>query len=705
MASIDLDSSNPESGTNHIISRMASNRLLVSCILAGVYILANIYLRIDLPGITRVDLRPQVVLLTAAGYFLGPVYGFLTGFVGDLLTAVLLGYGLRYLPSWNIGNGLIGLLICLYPYRKNPRLERISQMAWLVVFLILANTVSLAYAAGMEFVLDKEMTFATDIKLFYLPATLSNILGVLALFPLILLIMGRLKKNYPMRLALSNYYFITFLLIIGGIVFHPDSVSHLSGLKGISVDQGNAMVEAFSEWALLLTGLLLASLLVSSWMSKTIVIPIERLEKAVLSVLKGNPSSADELSSLTKREDEIGILSYTVKLLSERLLEAENLFRKELEKKMDFIDPADSGTDIMIAALGSYLGGLEPVDIAYISGTRDISNITAILLAIYACGLKELAATYTTDKVIKSLEDIDSNYTATDLSSGQRQFLAVALDVNIAFKGRLKVMDIKGPLSRDFAFHILERADAFLNSGKNYVGYVTDPDIIGKIAGKWETAPKIRNERLEEILSGAVRDSLISGYQIKSESDLANFDPDLKIAYSHSSLKHITQLTGLLVGEHLQAKLQLEPKRSSFVYLSEWKKTEDLNLKTLVNGTDIAHKDEFDILMEFASQKDRDNFRHLIETYAKVELAKDQKVLYESWFQPLFRSDVQLDGYVRIGEIKIRNGNHIAYVYVKEQEISEKAAWFAGNAPDMDVSTAFIWANEAFVRYLNGDCS
>ncbi len=38
---------------------------------------------LDLPGVTRVDLRPQVVLLIAAGYFLGPVYGFLTGFAGD----------------------------------------------------------------------------------------------------------------------------------------------------------------------------------------------------------------------------------------------------------------------------------------------------------------------------------------------------------------------------------------------------------------------------------------------------------------------------------------------------------------------------------------------------------------------------------------------------------------------------------------------
>ncbi len=300
---------------------------------------------------------------------------------------------------------------------------------------------------------------------------------------------------------------------------------------------------------------------------------------------------------------------------------------------------------------------------------------------------------------------MDPNITGAVLSNEQRQFLAVAIDVNLTFKGRLKVMDIKGPLSRDFAFHLLERADAFLTSGKNYIGYVTDPDIVSKIAGKWEASSKIRNERLEGVLNGAVSDSVITGYQVKNESDLANFDPDLKIVYSHSSLRHVTQLIGLLSGEHIQAKLQLEPKKSSFVYLNEWKKTEELNLETSGRGISIAHKDEFDIVMEFTSRKDRDNFRHLIESYAKVELAKEQKVLFESWFQPLFRSDVQLEGYVRVGEILIKEKSQIAYVYVKEQETQEKAGWFVRNAPDMEISMTFIWVNQAFARYLNGDYS
>ncbi len=44
-------------------------------------------------------------------------------------------------------------------------------------------------------------------------------LWALVLFPLILLILGRLKKNYPMKLALSNYYLITALLVIAGVIF------------------------------------------------------------------------------------------------------------------------------------------------------------------------------------------------------------------------------------------------------------------------------------------------------------------------------------------------------------------------------------------------------------------------------------------------------------------------------------------------------
>ena len=264
---------------------------------------------------------PQIVLLILIGYLYGPLYGFLAGFVGNFCSDILLSYGLRYLLSWTIGNGLVGALIGFYPYRKRICLEQVSQLVWLVICLIFVNVVAFSYAAGMENFLNRNLTTAVNFKYFYLPATLSNVLSTLLLLPAILLVLGRLKKNYPIKLALANYYLIALLLIIVWMALVPIGQVYqtLFASAGLEVAQGNALVDAFNHWALVLVAMLILSFLVSSWMVKAIIRPLKQLESAVLTTLKGDPNSADQLASLVRREDEVGILSYTVKLLSEKL--------------------------------------------------------------------------------------------------------------------------------------------------------------------------------------------------------------------------------------------------------------------------------------------------------------------------------------------------------------------------------------------------
>ncbi len=685
-----------------------TRKILVTAAFVAVYVFTNRYLRIALPGLTHVDIRPQIVLFFIAGYLFGPLYGFIAGFAGNFCTDIILGYGLRYLPSWTSGNGLIGVLISLYPYRKYTRLDRISQLVLLVIFLIFVSIVSLAYAAGMENILNKNIPSSLNFRYFYLPALLSNVLSVLVLFPVILLCLGRLKMNYPIKLALAIYYLILILLIVFWVAFLPTylSVNAILNSSGMSIAQGNALVDLFNKWSLLLVVFLIMSFFVSSWMSKTIVSPLKRLEEAVYSVLKGDPSSSEKLDVFSKREDEIGIMSYTVKLLSEKLWETQKLFQDELEKNMTFMDSRDSGTDIFVTDLITLYGmeALQDQKDDVIPGlTGELNNMSAISLLISTIGLKELAATYTQAKIQKSFEGMDSNIKDAALTDEERQSLALAIDMNLLFRGRLKVIDVHGLLSREMAFHLLERVHIFKKSSKNYVGYVTEPDIIGKISEKWDSSANVRSEGLEHVMNKAVILFLITGYQIKNLSDLANFDVNLKISYSHSNFKHIKQLIGLLLSETLQAKLQLEPKRSSFHYLDEWEKTPDLNLEILGDGRVVTHKDEFDMVMEFTTQEHRDRFRQIIEANAKHEVIDKHNVLFESWYHPLYRSDVPIEGYIRTGEITIRDKDHIVYTYVKEEEALSKAEWFKKEFQDLEISTSVIWVNDTFFRYLIGD--
>ncbi|MDD5168332.1 MAG: ECF transporter S component [Syntrophales bacterium] len=683
-------------------------KILVTAVIVATYTLINTFLRIHLPGVSNVDLRPQIVLIFVAGYMYGPWYGFVAGFAGNFCTDIIFGYGLRYLPSWTIGNGLIGALIAFYPYRKEIHLDRIGQLVHLVLFLILVNATSLTYAAGMENILDKHLTSSINFRYFFLPAMLSNVLGTLILFPAVLLLLKRVKQNYPIKLALANYYLTAILLVVSWIAFIPtfQGIPALLHSSGIDMARGNALVDAFNNWSFLLVTMLILSFVISGWMSKTIVTPLKRLEETVFAVMEGDSSSSDRLARLARREDEIGILSYTVRLLSEKLWETQKLFRDELEKHMQYLDSRDSGTDIFVIALISLFGKDalgDQIDDVSSEMKREMSNLAAVSLLITASGLRELADTYSIGKIEKSFADMDLPIMDSVLSKEERQALALAIDINLLFRGRLKVMDLHAPLSREMAFHLLEGVHTFIKSDKNYVGYVTEHEIVSKICDKWEKTASIRCESLEQIMNKAISQHIITGYQIKRLDDLAHFAPNLKISYSHSNIKHIKQVIGLLMSESLQAKLQLEPKRSSFYYRDEWEGTDDLHLESLEGRAMVAHMDEFDIVMEFTTEDYRDRFREIIDAHAKREFTDGQKVLYASWYQPLYCADVPIEGYNRIADIIIRDKTYIVHAYTQETQVQEKVAWFKAAFGELEVSMTAVWVNDAFFRYLSGD--
>ena len=71
------------------------------------------------PSVSQVALRPAVAIPMFFGYAFGPVVGFFTGAVGNMLGDALTGFGLS--PQWSIGNGLIGLIagmVNLFPEKK-----------------------------------------------------------------------------------------------------------------------------------------------------------------------------------------------------------------------------------------------------------------------------------------------------------------------------------------------------------------------------------------------------------------------------------------------------------------------------------------------------------------------------------------------------------------------------------------------------------
>lgn len=60
------------------------------------------------PSISQVALRPAICIPMFFGYAFGPVVGFFSGAVGNMVGDALTGFGLS--PQWSMGNGLVGFI-------------------------------------------------------------------------------------------------------------------------------------------------------------------------------------------------------------------------------------------------------------------------------------------------------------------------------------------------------------------------------------------------------------------------------------------------------------------------------------------------------------------------------------------------------------------------------------------------------------------
>lgn len=92
------------------------------------------------PSVSQVALRPAICIPMFFGYAFGPVVGFFTGAMGNMVGDALTGFGLY--PQWSVGNGLIGLIAgmaMLFPDKKK------SMNTVLIIGAVLAALATVIY--------------------------------------------------------------------------------------------------------------------------------------------------------------------------------------------------------------------------------------------------------------------------------------------------------------------------------------------------------------------------------------------------------------------------------------------------------------------------------------------------------------------------------------------------------------------------------
>lgn len=224
----------------------------------------------------------------------------------------------------------------------------------------------------------------------------------------------------------------------------------------------------------------------------------------------------------------------------------------------------------------------------------------------------------TQQKIDAALANINS--TSSDWYKHVAQELAVAIDNGIIPEQYYDEFDSNKPASAEFVQYILGEITSYNGNYKNYIANSTDANLISELIAAYNTADIIQVSELQEIVDAALEQNIITGYNFKDARFEANFVDEYALTYGHSDLTHAIQLIGLLRSEGLEAKVQLEPKTSAFLYLKEWgepEQSESFQVKQIANGNYVAYSKEYDLSFEFNSIEDKEKFQKIIIDYAK----------------------------------------------------------------------------------------
>ncbi|MFB5763366.1 hypothetical protein [Paenibacillus medicaginis] len=375
-----------------------------------------------------------------------------------------------------------------------------------------------------------------------------------------------------------------------------------------------------------------------------------------------------------------------------------------LENRFGLHLSAAPTVDEYIGALGKLLEEQAPS----LSGDSALlTQSNAVSLAIKAAGLKELVDTYSPEKAAASLKKAGIQ-DVNELGADATRELAAAVDTGLLPAGAAKSFKTDRQADNVFAADLLAGVLSFHGDYKSYIGNVRDDDIFAKLNDAYDTQELVLAPELQKIFDEGLKQGLFTGYNIKDKRYEAHFDPVLSLIYGHSDLKHAIQLIGLLRSEGMQAKVQLEPKTSAFVYLQEWgtpQQSDDYKVVQIENGNYIAYAKEYDLALEFESAADKEQFDSLVNQYAKKDSEDEAGLIAASWWQPLYYSLPAINNYMEISNNRIDSGNYYAQSFSLKEDTASIAEGLKKLAPEAEVQTYDFWVDAPFYRYLNGESS
>jgi energy-coupling factor transport system substrate-specific component len=165
---------------------VTTRTIVYAAIGAALYAVFNwISFGLAIPGANEVSVRPHYGLLTFFGFAFGPVVGFLTGLIGNIVGDQLSGYGAFTSWHWSLANGVAGLLAGLFGVWFAGRATSTGQRAlWAAVAGVLATVVGFI-VIFLGLVLTPELDFNTILTTEYIPVIVGNSIAAAIVTPIL----------------------------------------------------------------------------------------------------------------------------------------------------------------------------------------------------------------------------------------------------------------------------------------------------------------------------------------------------------------------------------------------------------------------------------------------------------------------------------------------------------------------------------------
>jgi energy-coupling factor transport system substrate-specific component len=162
-----------------------SRTIVYAAIGAALYGLLVGLLKIPVPGTTAVDVRPAFAIVPFFGYAFGPIVGFFTGLVGNMIGDQISGWGALTSYNWSIANGAVGLIAGLAPMYLGGMMSGSIGRRAMAGAIAAAVGVVLGFLFAFYDMIKDQMDFNAVLTTEYLPVVIVDLVVVIILVPIL----------------------------------------------------------------------------------------------------------------------------------------------------------------------------------------------------------------------------------------------------------------------------------------------------------------------------------------------------------------------------------------------------------------------------------------------------------------------------------------------------------------------------------------